>query len=224
MEKRNVVIYVAGMRFSLSTTDSDEYVIEIGEKIDRLIRGVQKDNPKLNRDACATLVALDICDDETKLFKKLETLREQVKDYVNEIDRLTRENEGLKAEIEKLKSSNPSNAFEAKPALEEKPQNESKGQFQHNSQNRHTAFVGKNMKGKSGNAPQNKPQNSSQGYSQSNSQNKTQSNSQSKTQSNSQNKAQSKPFNVLADPKNDISSEDDLPFQFSFFDNESLNN
>jgi len=32
MEKKNVVIYVAGQRFSISTTDSEEYVSGIGEK------------------------------------------------------------------------------------------------------------------------------------------------------------------------------------------------
>lgn len=201
MEKRNVVIYVAGMRFSLSTTDSDEYVIEIGEKMDRLIKGVQKDNPKLNRDACATLVALDICDDETKLFKKSEALREQVRDYVDEIDRLTRENERLKAEIEDLKSREtkaaPSDSSDRQEPdnnqkLQDKPippKSEQK-QYGGNSSSRHTAFVGKNMKNQNG-----------------------------KKQSAD---AKNTPFNVLATPENEVSPDDDLPFQFSFFDNESL--
>lgn len=201
MEKRNVVIYVAGMRFSLSTTDSDEYVIEIGEKVDRLIKGVQKDNPKLNRDACATLVALDICDDETKLFKKSEALREQVKDYVNEIDRLTRENERLKAEIEDLKSretkaarSDSSDRQEPDndQKLQDKPIPPKSEQKKHggNSSNRHTAFVGKNMK-----------------------------NQNAKRQSAD---TKNTPFNVLATPESEVSLDDDLPFQFSFFDNEGL--
>lgn len=102
MEKKNVVIYVAGQRFSLSTTDSEEYVIGIGEKVDVMIKGIQKDNPRLNRDACATLAALDLCDDESKLRQMLELLREQVKDYLRDSEELRTENEQLKAQVKEL--------------------------------------------------------------------------------------------------------------------------
>ena len=102
MSKRNVVIYVAGQRFSLSTEESDEYVISIGEKVDVMMKGIQKDNPRLNRDACATMVALSLCDDETKLRRKLEELREQIKDYLKDSEELRRENQSLRARIDEL--------------------------------------------------------------------------------------------------------------------------
>lgn len=105
MEKKNVVIYVAGQRFSITTGDTPEYVMGIGEKIDVMIKGIQKDNPKLNRDACAILTALNICDDETKLRQMMEVLREQVKDYLVANENLRTENDALKKEIQKLKAS-----------------------------------------------------------------------------------------------------------------------
>lgn len=107
MEKKNVVIYVAGQRFSISTADTPEYVIGIGEKIDVMIKGLQKDNPKLNRDACAILTALNICDDETKLRQMMEILRGQVKDYLDANEKLRAENDALKEELKALREFAP---------------------------------------------------------------------------------------------------------------------
>ncbi len=110
MEKKNVVIYVAGQRFSISTSDTPEYVIGIGEKIDIMIKGIQKDNPKLNRDACAILTALNICDDETKLRQMMEVLRSQVKDYLDANEKLRAENDALKEELKALREGDPVSA------------------------------------------------------------------------------------------------------------------
>lgn len=121
MEKKNVVIYVAGQRFSISTADSEEYVMGIGEKVDVMIKGIQKDNPRLNRDACAILAALDLCDDESKLRQMMEVLRSQVKDYLEANEKLREENESLKAQLKEAKESNTPAAEEAEefPTAEE---------------------------------------------------------------------------------------------------------
>lgn len=103
MDSKNVVIYVAGQRFSIRTKDSEEYVISTGEQVDLRIKGIQNDNPRLNRDACAILAALDYCDDMRKLSSRVDILREQVKDYLADGERLRNENAALKTEIEKLK-------------------------------------------------------------------------------------------------------------------------
>ena len=58
MDSKNVIIYVAGQRYSIRTKDTEEYVISTGEQVDLRIKGIQNDNPRLNRDACAILAAL----------------------------------------------------------------------------------------------------------------------------------------------------------------------
>lgn len=120
MEKKNVVIYVAGQRFSISTSDTPEYVLGIGEKIDVMIKGIQKDNPKLNRDACAILTALNICDDETKLRQMMEVLRGQVKDYLDANEKLRAENDALKEELKALKENLPANVADPAQKTEQK--------------------------------------------------------------------------------------------------------
>lgn len=102
MESKNVIIYVAGQRFSIRTKDTEEYVISTGEQVDLRIKGIQNDNPRLNRDACAILAALDYCDDMRKLSTRVDILRDQVKDYLADGEKLRSENAVLKSEVEKL--------------------------------------------------------------------------------------------------------------------------
>lgn len=103
VDSKNVIIYVAGQRFSIRTKDSEEYVISTGEQVDLRIKGIQNDNPRLNRDACAILAALDYCDDMRKLSTRVDVLRDQVKDYLADGEKLRSENASLKTEVEKLK-------------------------------------------------------------------------------------------------------------------------
>lgn len=160
MEKRTVVIYVANQRFALATEDSDEYVIEVGEKVDVMMKGVSNTNPRLNRDGVATLCALSLCDDLTKLERKQEELREEIKAYLKDAKALREENEALKAKIEELelkkealptpeevnpkayeadavKTSPASEEVKPTPVVEKEPQPEQKRQL---------AFAGKDFK------------------------------------------------------------------------------
>lgn len=147
LSKKSVVIYVAGQRFSLCTEDTEEYVIGVGEKVDTLIRGVQKDNPRLNRDGCATLVALSLCDDETKLSKKVEALRLQIKDYLEENERLTKEVEALKAKLESTTNASKENSVEAVSEKDSAPA-KIDAAVKSETPQRQTAFVGKNFPSK----------------------------------------------------------------------------
>lgn len=153
MEKKNVVIYVAGQRFSITTGDTEEYVNGIGHKVDVMIKGIAKDNPRLNRDSCAILTALNFCDDETKLRQMMEVLREQVKDYINSNDALRTENSRLKEELALLRQE-LSEAPEKEKEKEETPcvstpvtiPSKAEAIVAAETQTRHTAFVGKDFK------------------------------------------------------------------------------
>ena len=161
MEKKNVVIYVAGQRFSIATADSQEYVMGIGEKVDVMIRGISKDNPRLNRDSCAILTALNFCDDETKLRQMMEVLREQVKEYINTNDNLRTENAKLKEELAALKEAAKAPKTEDAIPETKEVREETKEEVATApavptkseaivaaaaTQQRHTAFVGKDFK------------------------------------------------------------------------------
>lgn len=138
MDSKNIIIYVAGQRFSIRTKDSEEYVISTGEQVDLRIKGIQNDNPRLNRDACAILAALDYCDDMRKLSSRVDILREQVKDYLADGERLRSENASLKTEVEKLKEELRT-LKEKKPAPA--PQKSQQNKPQVNSQNKGVPYA-----------------------------------------------------------------------------------
>lgn len=148
MDSKNVVIYVAGQRYSIRTKDTEEYVISTGEQVDMRIRGIQNDNPRLNRDACAILAALDYCDDMRKLSSRVDILREQVKDYLADSENLRSEIASLKTENEKLK--------EELRALKEKKGNSSAAPQQNKPQQNKNANGG----GKNSGVPYANPQTS----------------------------------------------------------------
>ena len=56
-------------------------------------------NPKMDKDSAAILASLDYCDEENKMREKLEDIRNQIKDYLEET-------EVLHKEIKKLKEEN----------------------------------------------------------------------------------------------------------------------
>ena len=123
MDSKNVIIYVAGQRFSIRTKDTEEYVISTGEQVDLRIKGIQNDNPRLNRDACAILAALDYCDDMRKLSSRVDILRDQVKDYLADSERLRSENAALKSEAQKLRAEIETlKAQKNVPAKNQKPE------------------------------------------------------------------------------------------------------
>ena len=143
MEKKSVVIYVAGQRFALSTEDSEEYIIALGEKVESMINSLTKANSRLNRDGAATLSALTILDEKIKLEEKLEKLSEQLKAYLKDADSLREENDSLKAEIEKLKAEKTAPAAAEKaPAHAESPEPQKAEESR-----RQLAFAGKDMRG-----------------------------------------------------------------------------
>ena len=127
MDRKNIIIYVAGQRFSIRTKDTEEYVISTGEQVDLRIKGIQNDNPRLNRDACAILAALDYCDDMRKLSSRVDILRDQVKDYLADSERLRSENAALKSETQKLRAEIETlKAQKNTPAKNHKPEQNKK--------------------------------------------------------------------------------------------------
>ncbi len=218
MSKRNVVIYVAGQRFSLSTEESDEYVISIGERVDVMMKGIQKDNPRLNRDACATMVALSLCDDETKLRRKLEELRGQIKDYLKDSEELRRENQALRARIDELllreESAKGANAESVK---EEKVPAPAAKKEATPPASRHVAFVGKDFRSEKNN----NANNTNKSFSPANK------NAGKNFPQNTYDKKEPAPFYKKQEPATPAATTDEKglpeePFQYSIFDTDFI--
>lgn len=100
MEKKRVTVMVAGQRFTILTEDSEKYVIDIAAKIDARISSMTMTN--MSRERAAVLTALDFADDNEKIKSETAQIREQIKDYIENLSRLNAEVDTLRAENEKL--------------------------------------------------------------------------------------------------------------------------
>ena len=102
MEKRRVSVFVAGQRFTILTDEDEKYVIDIAAKIDARITSLTI-SQNMTRERAAVLTALDFADDNEQDKRAIAEIKEQIKDYVTEISRLSEENTELNAENNRLK-------------------------------------------------------------------------------------------------------------------------
>ena len=87
MDKKRVSVLVAGQRFTILTDEDEKYVIEIAAKIDARISSLTI-SQNMTRERAAVLTALDFADDNEQDKRAIVEIKEQIKDYVQEIERL----------------------------------------------------------------------------------------------------------------------------------------
>ena len=116
------IIFVGGKRFTIVTDESEAYMKKLVERVDTRLKSIMSSNPKLDKDSAAILASLDYCDEEYKLRKNLDDVKEQIKDYIEdtarlhkEISRLKAENIILKDKINKILNITPTEDNKAQP-------------------------------------------------------------------------------------------------------------
>lgn len=105
-----VRLTIAGSPYVITTTDSEEYVTNLAQKLDADIAGVMEENPNLSVTRAAVFCALDYLDEYTKSMGSADNMRSQIKDYLADAakaklaaDEARREVERLKREVQTLK-------------------------------------------------------------------------------------------------------------------------
>ena len=101
--KNRITIDIAGTRFTVLSTESEEYTKKLAAKLTDEIAEIKKAAPLLSVSSATTLAALNYCDSSTKAEEDADSLRRQVKEYLAEITKQRTENEELSAENEKLR-------------------------------------------------------------------------------------------------------------------------
>ena len=106
--KIKVSVVVAGQRFTILTDKSEKYVRDIASEIDARINSLVVSS-NMTRERAAVLTAMDYADDSVLDRENIAAVKEQIKDYVQEIERLQDNNAKiisdynlLKAEYERL--------------------------------------------------------------------------------------------------------------------------
>lgn len=105
-----VRLTIAGTPYTLSTTDSEEYMQRLAQKLDEDIASLMEANAGLTVTRAAVFCALEYLDDYTKSVGSADNMRSQIKDYLADAakaklatDEARREVARLQKELQALK-------------------------------------------------------------------------------------------------------------------------
>lgn len=75
MKKNKVKLTICGSDYNVLSDDNEQYIIEIGNMVDKRTTEVLNANPRLSTTMAAILVALEYCDKASKSERKFEALK-----------------------------------------------------------------------------------------------------------------------------------------------------
>ncbi len=96
MARNRVKLTICGSEFVLSSDESADYMTKLGQAVDREIRALMDENPRMSMNMAAVLTAINNADRARKAEAATDNLRTQVTDYLEE-------NKALRAEMEALR-------------------------------------------------------------------------------------------------------------------------
>lgn len=102
MDKRNVVIHIAGNEYTIVTEEDPSYVKALAETLNRDISEIVETNRRLSMTQAAILAALDYADKAAKESESADNLRGQIKEYLEDSARYKMEAEVARRDVERL--------------------------------------------------------------------------------------------------------------------------
>lgn len=96
MARNRVKLTVCGTEFVLTSEEPVAYMQEIGREVDRDMRTLSEENPRLSPYMAAVLTAVNYADRTRKAEAATDNLRTQLAEYLDE-------NRALRAEMEALR-------------------------------------------------------------------------------------------------------------------------
>ncbi len=106
-----VKVIICGREYMLQTEEAPSYVYNLAKLLERQITEIIENSPRASIHSASVMVALSTMDELSKMTANVESIRAQVKEYVDEAgkarierDTALRENETLKAKIAQLEN------------------------------------------------------------------------------------------------------------------------
>ena len=84
MELTKVRLQIAGSNYVISTTDSESYVHELAERLDKDMKDILESAPSASVTQAAVLAALDYLDELQKSTGSVDNMRRQIKNYLED--------------------------------------------------------------------------------------------------------------------------------------------
>ena len=95
-EKNKLVARINGIEYTLSSTESREYMLSVADLVDKKMKQIACSDPTLSTANIAVLTAVNLADDYLRQQKQEQALSKNILVYTEKI-------RALEAEIEKLK-------------------------------------------------------------------------------------------------------------------------
>lgn len=106
-----VKVVICGREYVLQTEEAPSYVYSLAKTLEKRIMDITESNARVSAHHAAVMVALSTLDELSRCTASVETIRSQVKEYVDEAgkarmerDAALRENDTLKARIIQLEN------------------------------------------------------------------------------------------------------------------------
>lgn len=114
MPVTKVKLTICGSNYIVSTTDSEEYVNQLAERLDTDMTEIMTQNPSASVAASAVISALSYLDELNKNASSTDNMRAQIKDYLEDAAKAKLEAENARRQVEKLTAE--LNALKARQA------------------------------------------------------------------------------------------------------------
>ena len=103
LNANRVTITICGKEYTLQTDEAPSYVKQLAARLDRRIAEMMEGNDTLSLSSAAILVGLSLMDDSYKTSSKMDNIRGEIRNYVEEAGKARAEADALRRELEERK-------------------------------------------------------------------------------------------------------------------------
>lgn len=103
MPANKIKLEICGASYVIATTDTEEYVLGLAEKLDADMTQMMTNNPSASIATAAVITALGYLDELNKSTSGADNMRAQIKDYLEDAAKAKLSAEEARREVERLR-------------------------------------------------------------------------------------------------------------------------
>ena len=100
---RQIKLEICGASYVIATTDTEEYILSLAEKLDADMNQMMTNNPSASIATAAVITALGYLDELKKSTSGADNMRAQIKDYLEDAAKAKLSAEEARREVERLR-------------------------------------------------------------------------------------------------------------------------
>ena len=106
MDKIKTTVRIGGKEYTMTGSDSEEYIHRVAIYVDRKMSQIEESNNNLSTTMLAVLTCLNIADELLKLREETGDMRQQLENARRQVEALTRQQEANATEMNRLHKEN----------------------------------------------------------------------------------------------------------------------